>query len=276
MIDVLSLMILSSAIGFLGSLTGLGGGSILVPMLMLLGVPIKYAIAAGMVVCIATSSGSAASYVDRAMTNVKVAMYLELFTVIGGIVGATVTSFISAKLLYFFFAAFLMTSFLSLRGLHEELPKVEKQDRISTWLNLEGAYFDEALGEKVEYKLTNALPGGLGMLVAGLAAGMLGIGAGGFKVTVMELILKMPSKVSSTTSSFIIGMTALASITVYMTQGLIHLDLVTPVAIGTIIGAMMGARILNRLKNVTVRYLFLAIVSYLVIQMLYKGVTSQW
>jgi uncharacterized membrane protein YfcA len=277
MIDIFLIIILSFITGLLGALTGLGGASIMVPLLTLLGVPIKYAIAAGMVTVIATSSGSAASYVERKLTNVKAAMYLEIYTVIGAILGAIITSFISSKLLYFFFASFLITSFIGLKGhLSKELPIVNKQDKISKLLNLEGSYFDEALGKEVDYKLTNAIQGGLGMFIAGLAAGMLGIGAGAFKVSVHELILKMPSKVSSTTSNFIIGMTALAGSTIYLKMGLIHVNLVAPMAIGTTIGAILGARILNKFRNVTIRYLFLAIVLYLIIQMLYKGMIAPW
>lgn len=202
-------------------------------------------------------------------------MYLEIYTVIGAILGAIITIFISAVFLYFFFAGFLITSFIGLRShLNKELPIVNKQDKISKWLKLEGSYFDEALGKNVNYKLTNAIQGGLGMLIAGLAAGMLGIGAGAFKVSVHELILKMPSKVSSTTSNFIIGMTALAGSTVYLKMGLINISLVAPMAIGTTLGAILGARILNRFSNVTIRYLFLVIVLYLIFQMLYKGVTA--
>lgn len=275
MIDLVLLMILSFITGLLGALTGLGGGSIIIPLLTLLGVPIKHAIAAGMVTIIATSSGTAASYVERKITNVRAAMYLEIYTIIGAILGAIITSFISAKLLYFFFAGYLITSFIGLRShLNKEILIVDKQDRISKWLNLEGSYFDEALNKEVNYKLTNAIQGGLGMFIAGLAAGMLGIGAGAFRVSVQELILKMPSKVSSTTSNFIIGMTALAGSTVYLTMGLIHANLVAPMAIGTTLGAILGARILNKLSNVTIRYLFLIIVFYLIIQMLYKGMIT--
>ncbi len=112
------------------------------------------------------------------------------------------------------------------------------------------------------------------MLVAGLAAGMLGIGAGAFKVTVQENILKLPPKVSSTTSNFIIGMTALAGVSVYLFSGLLNLTLMVPMAIGTTIGAVVGGRILNKIKNSTLRVLFFVIVAFLIVQMLYKGVTS--
>ena len=268
---------LSFLAGFVGALTGLGGGSIMIPLLTVLGVPIKNAIAAGMITVIATSSGSAASYVERELTNVKVAMYLEMFTVTGAIIGAIITSFIAPKLLFFFFAFFLISSLTGLRkNMNVEIPEISKQDKISKWLKLEGEYYDEALKQKVQYKVTNAIPGGLGMLIAGLAAGMLGIGAGAFKVSVQELILKLPSKVSSTTSNFIIGMTALAGTTVYLSTGLICINLAAPMAIGTTFGALIGSHILNKLKNVTIRYFFLIIVTYLIIQMLYKGVVTPW
>jgi len=122
--------------------------------------------------------------------------------------------------------------------------------------------------------VTNAAAGGGGMLVAGLAAGMLGIGAGAFKVMVHEYILKMPPKVSSTTSNFVIGMTALAGVSVYLFSGLLNLTLMAPMAIGTTIGAIAGGRVLNRIGNRTLRIMFFVIVAFLIIQMLYKGIAS--
>ncbi len=247
----------------------------MIPILVAVGVPVKFAIAASMVTIIATSSGSAASYVKERITNVKAAFYLEMFTITGAIIGATITSFIEPRLLYFFFAAFLLTSFYGLSGhLREDIPKQVKQDRFSRWLELQGSYYDQAAEKDVDYKMTNAHLGGLGMMVAGLAAGMLGIGAGAFKVSIHELILRMPSKVSSTTSNFIIGITALAGASVYFASGLIFIGLAAPMAIGTTFGALAGGRILNRFSNRVIRYLFLTIVIVLIVQMLYKGVTS--
>lgn len=276
MIDMIGVLIISIAAGLLGALTGLGGGSIMIPALVAFDIPVKYAIAASMVTIIATSSGSAASYVKDRITNVRAAFYLEMFTIIGAIMGATITSYIAPRYLYFFFAAFLSTSFYGLSGhLKDNLPKQIKQDRLSKWLDLKGVYYDQAEKREVEYTMTNAGLGGLGMMVAGLAAGMLGIGAGAFKVSVHELILKMPSKVSSTTSNFIIGITALAGASVYFASGLIYIGLAAPMAVGTTIGALVGGRVLNRFHNRSIRYLFLIIVFALIIQMLYKGVTLQ-
>jgi uncharacterized protein len=275
MVDVITILLISFLAGLIGSLVGLGGSVIMTPALVALGVPLKYAIAAAMVTIIATSSGSASSYVKEKIVNVKAAMYLEMFTIVGAIAGASITSFVPAKFLYFFFAAFLLTSFVGIRR-HgsEEVPAAVNQDRLARWLELEGSYHDKSLGRDVSYKLTRPALGGVGMLVAGIAAGMLGIGAGAFKVSVHELILRMPSKVSTTTSSFIIGMTALAGASVYFLSGLLYLDLAAPMMVGTTIGAFLGGRSLNRIRNSTVRRLFLVVVLLVIVEMLYKGITA--
>jgi uncharacterized membrane protein YfcA len=269
------LLILSIPVGFLGSLTGLGGASILVPLLVLFGIPVKEAIASAMVSIIATSSGSASSYVREGIANVRIAMYLEMFTIVGAILGATITTLIAPVYLYFFFVAFLTTSFMKLKrtGM-AHFPPSETQDRISDWLGLQGSYFDEAKKQIIEYRVNHALLGGIGMFVAGLAAGMLGIGAGAFKVTVQENILKIPPKVSSSTSNFIIGMTALAGTSVYFLSGLLNITLMAPLAIGTTIGSMAGGRVLNKLGDKALGILFFTIVIFLIAQMLYKGVMS--
>jgi uncharacterized protein len=275
MLNIWSLAIVAIGVGFLGSLIGIGGASILVPILVLFGIPVKEAIASGMVAIIATSSGSAATFVRSHIANIKVGMYLEMFTILGAIAGATITTYIHATYLYFFFAAFLLTSFLKFReSMTKDFIPATHQDRFSQWLGLHGSYYDAAKKEEVAYKVTNALPGGFGMLVAGLAAGMLGIGAGAFKVTIHEYVLKMPPKVSSTTSNFVIGITALAGVSVYLFSGLLNLTLMAPMAIGTTIGAILGGRVLNRLNNRTLRILFFIVVTYLIVQMLVKGFTS--
>lgn len=275
MLNMLSLFLISLPVGLLGSLTGLGGASILVPVLVSFGIPVKEAIACGMVTIIATSSGSASSFVREKIANVRVAMYLEMFTTIGAIVGATITTLLPPLYLYFFFAAFLATSFIKReKNENRDLPSLSPRERLSGWLGLQGRYFDEATQMVVDYRVQNALLGGGGMLLAGLAAGMLGIGAGAFKVTVQENILKLPPKVSSATSNFIIGMTALAGTSVYLYSGLLNLTLMAPMAVGTTIGALLGGRVLNKLNNRTLRILFYAIVVFLIIQMLHKGIRS--
>ena len=273
MLDMISLLLMSIAVGLLGSLTGLGGASILTPILVLLGIPVKEAVACGMVAIIATSSGSASSFVRQKITNIKLAMYLEMFTIVGAIAGATITVIIAPIFLYFLFAAFLLTSFIKVRSSFKPYTPPEKQDRISRWLGLEGSYYDESTKKVIKYRCTNSILGGLGMFVAGLAAGMLGIGAGAFKVIVHEKVLKMPAKVSSATSTFIIGMTALAGVSVYLFSGLLNVTLMAPMAVGVTIGAVAGGNLLNKVRDRNLRILFLIIVTFLIIQMLYKGVT---
>ena len=275
MLNMVSLLMISIPVGFLGSLTGLGGASILIPLLVLLGIPVKEAIACGMVTIIATSSGSASSYVREKIANVKMAMYLEMFTTVGAITGATITTFISPVYLYFFFVAFLSTSFFKgEKPNRAPVSSEENQDKASRWLGLHGSYFDEADQKVISYRVQNALLGGGGMMVAGLAAGMLGIGAGAFKVTVQEKILKLPAKVASTTSNFIIGMTALAGTSVYLYSGLLNLTLIGPMAVGTTIGALAGGRVLNKLSYQTLQILFFVIIIFLIGQMIYKGIIS--
>jgi hypothetical protein len=274
MLNIVSLGFISILVGLLGSLTGLGGGSILIPIMAITGIPLKEAIAAGMVSIIATSSGSASSFVREKISNVKIAMYLEMFTITGALLGAFITSIISPVYLYFFFAVFLLTSFLGIRRVNQDFVCIANQDRVSKWLGFQGSYFDVSENKVVSYKATNALLGGGGMFIAGLAAGMLGIGAGAFKVTVQDNVLKMPSKVSSATSNFIIGMTALAATSVYLFSGLLNLTIVAPIAVGTTIGSVIGGRILNKINNRALKILFYVIVSILIIQMLYKGIIA--
>ncbi|MHB1274734.1 MAG: sulfite exporter TauE/SafE family protein [Candidatus Humimicrobiaceae bacterium] len=276
-LNIIFLISLSVVVGFIGSLTGLGGASALIPILVLFGIPIKEAIAAGMIAIIGSSSGSAISYVRNQIANIRIAMFLEIFTVIGGIAGASLTLIINPVYLYFFFAAFLCTSFYKPKvNVSLDYNLTGKRDSFSKWLQCEGVYYDKSICQNIEYRPENSLFGGLGMFVAGIAAGMLGIGAGAFKTTVHEKILKMPPKVSSATSNFIIGMTALGGASVYLFSGLLNVSLMAPIAIGTTIGAFIGGRILNRIKDRYLKILFLVIVSAMIIQMIYKGIVSIW
>lgn len=275
MIGLIEVLLLAVFAGFVGSLTGLGGAAIITPVLVYFDIPIKVAIAASMVAIIATSSGSASSYVKERLSNVRAAFFLEIFTAIGAITGAIVTGLISPTPLYFFFAGTLITSLVAIRLRKPKAPGAEvHQDRLASWLRLEGSYYDKPTKKEVTYKLNRPAEAAPGMFVAGLAAGMLGIGGGAFKVSVHETILGMPSKVSTATSNFIIGMTALAGASVYFSSGLLYLDLAAPLAIGTTLGAMAGARVLPNLKDERVRSLFLLVLVVVIIEMLYKGVAS--
>ncbi len=275
-LDVVTIVLTSVVAGLLGSLTGLGGGMVVIPILTLLGVPLKHAIANSIIAIIATSSGSASIYVREKLTNIKVAMYLGAFTVIGAIAGATITLLVPSKYLYFLFAALILSS---LYGIRREMLRGKSyddtpQDVFSKWLELEGAYYDENLGKAVSYRIVRAHLGGPTIMVAGLTAGMLGIGAGAFKVVIQELILKMPPKASRATSNFIIGMTALAGSTVYMASGLVNTVLAGSIAVGATVGSLIGSRLLSKMNDKTIRALFLVVLLYLFFQMIYKGVIS--
>jgi uncharacterized membrane protein YfcA len=274
--NMLSLLLISIPVGFIGALTGLGGASILIPLMIFFGIPVKEAIASAMVSVVATSSGSASAYVRERLANVKIAMYLEMFTSVGAIIGATITTLIAPVYLYFFFAAFLMTSFIGSETSRDDVhcKGLSGSGDLSCRLELEGSYFDEATKRVVFYRADHPVLGGMGMMVAGLAAGMLGIGAGAFKVTVQENLLKLPTKVASTTSNFIMGMTALAGVSVYLFSGLLNLTLMAPMAVGTTIGALAGGRVLNRLRGPLLRVLFFAVVVCIIIEMVYKGIAS--
>ncbi len=273
MIGIAEAIAFAIAAGLIGSMVGIGGALILTPVLVFFGVPIKFAIGSGMVAIVATSSGSASSYVKDGLSNIRAAFYLEMFTAGGALIGAVITRLIAPVYLYFFFAAFLCTSFYGIGGrMRAEQQPVVKQDSLAAALKLEGAYYDKPLKKEVRYKLTRPLLAGPGMFVAGVAAGMLGIGAGAFKTTVQELVMGMPSKVATATSNFIIGMTALAGASVYLTSGYVYLNLAATLAIGTTVGSLAGARVLPKLTNRNIRALFMVVLVVLIAEMLYQGV----
>ena len=278
MIGILEALLFAIAAGFIGSILGLGGALILTPILVYFGIPIQYAIAASMVAIIATSSGAASSYVRDGLSNIRAAFYMEVFTAVGAIVGASLTGYIvyirAESLLYYIFAAFLATSFLALGQMRNREITEVKQDGMAKWLELEGSYYDKPAKKQVYYKLTRPAMAGPGMFFAGVAAGLLGIGGGAFKISVQEMIMGMPSKVSTATTNFIQGMTALAAASIYFTSGFVYLDLAAPLAIGTTVGSLAGARVLPNLTNKTVRSLFLIVLVVLIVDMVWKGYTS--
>jgi len=272
MAGVVEVVLVSLVAGFLGSTTGLGGASITIPLLVLLGVPVKHAIASSLISVIATSTGSSSSFVTGGLTNLKAAMFLECFTITGAIAGAVLTVNVSPTAVAFTFSAVMVASLLLTRVVRKPQERgAVKQDRVAAWLGLEGSYFDPSLGRDVRYRLTNAVYGGLAMVWAGAVAGMLGIGAGAFKVAIHETVLKMPTKVSTSTSNLIMGMTALAGAGVYVSSGLMVLDLAAPMALGTTLGSVLGSRLLTRISDVNLRRLYFALAAFSASSMLYRA-----
>lgn len=258
--------------GFVGAMSGMGGGIVLIPALTLLGVDIKHAIAISILSVIATSSGSASAYVRDHLTNLKVGMFLEMFTIAGALAGARITLSSSPRPLFIAFGVVLLGSWIALLASSRFTWHENSQDSFSRWLELEGSYPDQALGRTVRYKARRADLGAVLMFGAGIIAGLLGIGAGAVKVLIHDLIMGLPPKVSTTTSNLIIGVTALAGTSVYLANGLINPGLAAPVIIGVVLGAFLGTRLLVRLSNNAVRRFFLIILLILAVEMIYRGI----
>ena len=261
------------AAGLIGSLVGLGGGIFIVPLLTIgFGVDIRLAIGASIVSVIATSSGAGAAYVRDHLTNVRVGMLLELATTTGAVTGAYVAGLIDTRVLFYLFGAILLLSALPLvRKLGEELPRDVKDDAIATRLRLASGYPDQSLGRWVPYGVTGVPPGMGMMYVAGLVSGLLGIGSGALKVLAMDTAMRLPMKVSSATSNFMIGVTAAASAGIYFWRGDVVPLIAAPVALGVLAGATLGARLLVRFNNTTVRLIFLPVVVAVSLEMLLRG-----
>jgi uncharacterized membrane protein YfcA len=272
---LLLLLIFGGAIlaGVLGALVGLGGGILIVPLLTLaFGLPIQYAIGVSIVAVIATSSGAAAAYVRDHLTNLRIGLFLEIGTTIGAITGAFLAGLLAPGLLFVIFGIVLIISAIPLvLKLGEELPSGIHNDRWANWLRLSSSYPDKHLGKEISYQVTRT-PLGLAMMyVAGVISGLLGIGSGTLKVLAMDTIMRLPMKVSTTTSNFMIGVTAAASAGIYFARGDIPPLVAAPVALGILAGAFVGARLLAHLSNRTLRLIFLPVLVVLATQMVLHG-----
>lgn len=262
------------AAGLLGALTGLGGGVVIIPLLTLVfGVDIHYALGASLISVIATSSGAASAYVREGYSNIRIAMFLEVATTIGAVVGASLTPLLPAAVIAVVFGGvLLLSSYLTSRQ-HEGRAN-SASDPLTARLRLDGSY-PTAQGEK-PYQARNAA-GGFGlMLVAGWLSGLLGIGSGALKVLAMDQIMCLPFKVSTTTSNFMIGVTAAASAGIYLGNGYIEPALVMPVMLGVLPGSMLGSRILRKWAVRPLRLVFTVTILALGIEMIYNGLTGRF
>ncbi|MCL4517156.1 MAG: sulfite exporter TauE/SafE family protein [Firmicutes bacterium] len=276
-ISALITLLLSFGFGMLGALLGLGGGLFIVPALTIfMHIPISYAIGASIISVIATSSGAAAAYVQDKITNIRIAMFLEMGTTTGAITGAYLSGLISHKVLYIIFAVIMLYSAVMMfHKRNAELPQYKAGHPWAEKLNLNGEYLDNALNRVVEYK-TQGVPQGLGLMyIAGIISGLLGIGNGAFKVMAMDSAMKLPMKVSTATSNFMIGVTAAASAGVYFARGQINPVIAAPVAVGMLLGATAGSLIMNRVKSVTLRKLFIPVLLAIAVEMFIKGLSGE-
>lgn len=259
--------------GLLGSLTGLGGGVVIIPMLTLaLHVDIHYAIGASLVSVIATSSGSAATFVKEGITNMRLGMFLEIATTIGALTGALLAIYIPPQFISILFGIILILS--ALLSLKNKVPFVAKEKSyLGEKLRLDSVY--PTSDGPVSYGIDNIAGGFFTMVFAGVISGLLGIGSGALKVIAMDTIMKVPFKVSTTTSNFMIGVTASASAVVYLQRGYISPGLSMPVVIGVLFGAITGSKILvHTTSSKWLRYIFAVVVAFLAIQMINKGING--
>lgn len=269
-----SLIMMSIAIfaGFLGAILGLGGGIIVVPTLTLLfGIDIRYAIAASLVSIIATSSGAAASFLKDHLTNLRLAVVLEVGTVFGAIVGFFITTKIQNNWLFILFGSFLLYSSYSMFKKKGD-PHTTENHPWSKALALNSSY--PVNGVLKEYGVPNLPLGILVMTAAGVLSAILGIGSGIFKIMAMDGIMKLPLKVSSATSNFMIGVTASASAGAYFLRGDIRTEIAAPVAVGIIIGSFIGAKVMPKLPAQTIRKCFISVMIIVAVQMIYKGINQ--
>ncbi len=264
----------SIAGGVLGSIAGIGGGVIIVPVLtVFLGMDIRYAIGASIVSVIATSSGAGAVYVRDRITNIRIAMFLEVFTALGAIIGAALLApHLPTNWLSILFGVTLLTSLIPIfRKFGEELPEGVVDDAMARRLRLDGSYFDKRLNREVTYHVTGIPLASGYMFLAGIISGLLGIGAGVVKVLAHEIAMKVPSKVSTATSNFMIGVTAAAASGVYLNRGLVLPFVVAPVATGVLVGAFAGTKMMERMSNNHIRQVFAAALALIGGQMLLRG-----
>ncbi len=274
LVFTLIMLIGAFAAGLIGSLSGLGGGIIIIPLLTVgLGVDIHYAIGTALVSVIATSSGSAAAYVREGITNMRLGIFLEIATTLGAVSGALISTIAPGSIIAILFGLTLIFSSLnSLRKKEEHILK--DSSPLARRLKLEGAYPDVD-GREIAYGTKNVL-GGFGMMgLAGMMSGLLGIGSGAFKVIAMDNIMKVPFKVSTTTSNFMMGVTAIASTVIYLQKGYIQPAICMPTMIGVLFGSITGSRILLRSNPKKLRLFFSIIILLLAFNMIYNGIAGK-
>ncbi len=266
--------------GFLGALLGVGGGVIIVPfMVLMFHLPTKIAVATSIVSVIATSNAGGSKYVDQRITNLKLAMYLEIATTLGALSGSVLALYLRDWIMLLIFAALLLymswASFTT-RNLDDERIAAgtfanAKQDRLSHWLDLRGSYHDQAAKKTVEYVINGSMAGAVISYLAGMASGLLGVGGGVLKVSAMNKYMNVPMKVAVGTSKLMIGVTACVGSILFFMAGLIHFAVVAPVAIGTTVGATIGTMVMNRLRSVSLKWVFTVLMAYLAYGMIARG-----
>ncbi|MDD5351480.1 MAG: sulfite exporter TauE/SafE family protein [Chthoniobacteraceae bacterium] len=268
----LLIALISVSAGLLGSLVGVGGGIIVVPALtLLMGVDIRSAIAASIIAVIATSSGAASGYVRQRLTNLRLAMLLETATAAGALCGAFLAALVSGHWLYLLFGLVLIYTAWSMSRTPSQAAHTLPADPWADRLELHTSYFDKALGREIAYRVSRTKLGLAVSYVAGVLSGLLGIGGGVLKVPVMNLAMGIPLKVCTATSNFMIGVTAATGAAVYFARGDVQPFIAAPVAVGLLLGAKAGSRLLGRLHSRWIRLAFVVVLLVSSVQMLAKA-----
>ncbi|OKH42718.1 permease [Calothrix sp. HK-06] len=259
--------------GLIGALTGLGGGVVIVPLLTsVFGVDIRYAVGASLVSVIATSLGAASTYIKKGYTNLRLGMFLEVATTFGAILGALIATFVSVKALTIVLAVVLLYSAYLSQQPKLENPENESSNPVAEYLQLNGTY--PTPDGLMSYQVNSVTGGFSVMFVAGITSGLLGIGSGAFKVLAMDQVMRIPFKVSTTTSNFMIGVTAAASAGVYLARGYIDPGLSMPVMLGVLPGAFLGARVLVGAKTQVLRIVFSFVLVAMALKMVYNSLVG--
>jgi uncharacterized protein len=271
--DVLVILLVSILAGFVGALFGLGGGVLIIPFLTLVeGVPVPLAVGASIVSVVATSSASAATYVQDHLTNLRLGMFLEIGTVAGAITGAFVAVFLPASALFILFGLILLyATIIMIRARGIDFPANVRPDKTSRVLALGSQYEDQSLNRVVKYEVTRTPLAVFVGYFAGIVSGLLGVGGGIINVPTMNLLSKVPVKVASATSNFMIGVTAAASASVYLLRGDVHPLLAAPLIIGVAGGALLGTRVLKVTPPTRVKVAFAILLAVISMLMILKG-----
>lgn len=276
-LEIFTILLFFGAIlaGFLGSLTGLGGGVVVIPLLTLgFGVDMRYAIGAALVTSIASSSGAAAAYIKEGITNVRIGMFLEIATTTGAVGGALIAMYLDKKYIAIIFGCVLI--FSAIRNMSKKAQNIDYSapgDKLGEILKLNGTY--PSPEGPIKYNVHNVAGGYSLMTLAGVLSGLLGIGSGALKVLAMDTAMRIPFKVSTTTSNFMVGVTAAASAVIYLQRGYIDPGLAMPIVVGVLLGAFFGSKLLPKINVKKLRLIFSVVIFFLAVLMMYNGITGK-
>lgn len=282
MIFILALALLSITFfaGFLGALLGIGGGAILVPMLTtFVGIPVKEAIAASLVCATATSVASSRSYISQNLVNLRLALFLETGAAMGAMLGAFLAAIASSAVLHIALGSTLMV----IAGVQFKNVKAEShttslsiprrsEDFLAKTLKLSSSYYDPNLRRVVNYEVVNSQWGLMIALLAGMLSSAVGIGGGAIKVPIMNRIMGIPIKASIATSAFMVGLTSSIGVIAYLTFGLLNLEMLPLMVIGTVLGSTMGSKVMKKVKSSRLLLVFALLLVFLAYTVLSKGV----